>query len=538
MNKQKLLLFVLFFSTSPSAWSKSIVATDQTFPSYVNLQNYGLRFDGNENDKMILNTLFSSLKTGSVVSIPYMKNSELPAYYSPSGTNGKSSLLINYNNEMGNLSALDSIDGYPKIQFDKNGVLSYKKSVSNNEKSIVPNIWVEYFNNHASPKGQRPDHVNLVLMGHTGESLGYQANNSHSSGDMINLENVLRSMGRSGWSAFDINNYNFMYRYGTNWVWNSVQQLDEMGNTPIHTTDKAFNDSSDTEEWVQEWDISGFGPEEPCSFYNPACGYRTGFLFNSWLTGGGINEKWKPNHQYKLGDAVTVKLNNKEYSFIVTKSGNSNNSAPFWDIKYNVIGCDPLYPNSNTAHAVLVDANGHSLQTCQDYKKIHDNPLHDGSVEWSYNAPTGLEVSNFIRLSQSKGQDIKYGTFLSSDAIFYNAIIDFSEARFYSGLQNNIFIRSRPDTYIDFSGEATKETQNIHVLGYDTKEKSLSYKFDKKSIFKIKDNGGIVLRHMTRKNIKNIKNAEEGEMMFDNTDHVPVIFLNGKWKKISFNDDI
>ncbi|WP_143217567.1 hypothetical protein [Acetobacter malorum] len=538
MKRYKFLLFFLLFSISYSAWGENTEIIEHTSPSYVDLQNYDLKFDGSKNDEKILNSIFSSIESGSIISIPYIKNSELPSYYSPLGTDKKSSLLINYNNKLRNISALDSIDGFPKIQFDANGVLSYKKSVSKNDKSIVPNIWIEYYNNHTSPKGERPDHINFVLMGHTGESSGYQANNSHSSGDMINLQNVLRSMGRSGWSAFDINNYNFMYRYGTNWVWNSVQQLDELGNTPIHTTDKAFNDSSDTEEWVQEWDLSGFGPEAACSFYNPSCGYRTGFLFNAWLSGGGYNEKWKPKHQYKLGDAINVKLNEKYYSFIVIKPGISNDLEPIWNKSYDVVGCDPLYPNSNTAHATLIDAGNHLLETCQGYKNKHDNPLHDGSVEWSFNSPMGLEISNFIRLSQSKSQDIKYGTFLSSDATFYNAIIDFSEAHFYSALAYNVFIRSKPDTYIDFSAQATKETQNIHLLGYDSENKSLSYKFNNISIFKIKDEGGVVLKHMTRKNIKNLKGSEEGEIIFDITDHVPVIFLNGRWKKMSFSDDM
>ncbi|OUJ04259.1 hypothetical protein HK23_09795 [Acetobacter malorum] len=66
----------------------------------------------------------------------------------------------------------------------------------------------------------------------------------------------------------------------------------------------------------------------------------------------------------------------------------------------------------------------------------------------------------------------------------------------------------------------------------------MSYKFNNISIFKIKDEGGVVLKHMTRKNIKNLKGSEEGEIIFDITDHVPVIFLNGRWKKMSFSDDM
>lgn len=517
-----------------SAVARDMGQTSSPLPSTFAVQDYGLRFDGSEHDKMMLNALFSTQSSGSVLVFPAATGEgSLPSYYTPDGTQNKTSLIVNLDSRLKNQSALDSIDGYPKIQFDENGVLSYKKSVTNNTKARVPNIWLEYFNNYQSPPNERPDHINLNLIGHSGISLGYQPNNPHASGDLINLNNVVQSIGRVGYGAFDINNYNYMYRYGTNWVWDSVQQLDEMGNTPIHSTDRAFNDASDTHEWVQEWDISGFGPEEPCSYYNPACGYRTGFLFNSWVTGGGNGVQWKKNKHYNLGEAINVDISGKIYSFIVTKAGESGGMEPSWDLHNEVIGCDPHYPNSNTDHAQLVDIQGNVKQTCEEYKKRHDRPLKDGSVEWSFNTPMNFEVANFIRLSQFPKQDIKYGTFLSSDAVFYNAVMDFSEAKFLSILPHHVVLRTQPDTYIDFTGKSTKETQNLHIFGYNSKEKTLEYKIENKSTLKIKDLGGIVLTKKEKNTIKQEKNPEEGEVIYDTTDSVPVIFSKGEWRKIN-----
>ncbi|KXV08452.1 hypothetical protein AD930_03935 [Acetobacter malorum] len=178
------------------------------------------------------------------------------------------------------------------------------------------------------------------------------------------------------------------------------------------------------------------------------------------------------------------------------------------------------------------------MESCEDYKKKHDKPLYDGEVEWSFNSLIGLEISNVIRLSQTDNQDIKYGTFLSSNAIFYNAIMDFSEAKFYKNSEYQTVLRTKPDTYIDFTAHANLETQNLHILGYDSHEKSLSYKINKQSVLKVKDDGGIVLNSATREEIKNIKNSEDGEIIFDKTDKIPVIFTKGKWLKIVVSGEL
>lgn len=191
-------------------------------------------------------------------------------------------------------------------------------------------------------------------------------------------------------------------------------------------------------------------------------------------------------------------------------------------------------------------------------------PVEDGDVEWEWgedeNATIGTGIlldGVSVRENISKGQPgAQYGAGMYLKGSFLDAAIDLSAME--CGIQINDLasgknkyipqtkcasIRTPVNIPIDFSANSTNNamaarSQNQHTLGYYDQDKSLEYKSFSKKNFTIKDNGGVVLNKMTKKEIQNISSPDDGEIVFDTTDSVLVIYINKKWHKINLGSTL
>ncbi|MCP9320141.1 hypothetical protein KBX73_10225 [Acetobacter persici] len=381
------------------------------------------------------------------------------------------------------------------------------------------NFFSQFENRYSGPS--RPEQNNVWLYSTTGvdhnfnQISGYQGNTS-------SLRVDLNSFSRADEKSFDIGLQSNVYRHGTAWGWGNLSVVEELTGEML----LAHN----TQEYVGEWDLSGFGNDDPASLYNPMAASRHGFLFSTWNSGGGYGQPWQAGHNYKAGDAIEATIDGVLYSFIATKGGASGAAAPGLTVT-----ADPdTLATPDTAHAVT-----------------------DGTVQWAFNGRMLMQISCMVCVSYQpdmqhpadrglpsdprtgKRIPVAFGTIVSSDAPVYNAGIDFSVLKYIRPV--HIVLRTQADSYLDLTGDGTSAGQNMHLLGYDSAQKALTYKVNGVPVLSVKESGAVIssapaqLPVMTRAQIRAYPSPAKGMQIYDSDDDTPAVYTGAGWKLMSLS---
>lgn len=254
-------------------------------------------------------------------------------------------------------------------------------------------------------------------------------------------ENNFYSHGFGGWGGFDINEYNTMMHYGTNWSWVQVNQLSEVGNIALgyytNAADKSGWVGSGKMNYVEEWDMSGIGIEDPSTYYNPSAGNRIVWWFSDWENGG---IKWSASLSVK---AYTVLLvpdsSGQAWMYVATNSGVTGTTEPAFTFN-------------------------------------ETSPITDGGVTWVFQGKQRFQISRFMGVDKNHGgtgnfADIEYGTLFASSGVIYNAILDFSQSSFTPDVDDGIhaLVRTPNGTMWDGSADGSRSGQNNNLFGYNNR---------------------------------------------------------------------
>lgn len=341
-----------------------------------------------------------------------------------------------------------------------------------------------------------------------GQSLGTAIHNntmvSTSNVGVGIMNNFMQSTGFGGWEAFDVEDFEKFVTGGSNWHWVSVNELDEIDNiTPggYLAADGRNVIKSGSRNYNNEWDMAGYGPDDPRTAYDPSQSMRIPFWFNTWFPGD--EPKWKKEKSYHAFQiiVVTKRDGSKHMYEATTEGGQTGKIEPFW-----------LF--NETSQTVA-----------------------DGNQNWVYVGPKRFEIGRIFGIGGADGT--QFGTIMSSDATYYNALFDFSTARF--AVPTHVYARLQKDMYIDMTANGTAKGQNNHLLGYDSAQNALTYKVNGVPILKVKDSGAMIssapiqIPVMTRKQIRAYPSPEKGMEIYDRDDDAPVIYTNRGWKLVSLS---
>lgn len=393
--------------------------------------------------------------------------------------------------------------------------------ITTNNLNTRPLVWYDYTNDiPASASSSRIDNTGVRINAHTTASGG--------AGSMNAQQIFMYSNGSNGWNGFDIGETNTVYKTGTNWSWNAVFQHSRTGHTPV-TYDGTTALSQD---YNLEIDMSGSGPDLSASAYDPVSSAKAMILLSSWPDSA---TSWTSNTQINKGDARTYQINGVWQLFLATVGGTTGSSTPSW----------------------VVD---------------HTKTFTDGSVTWQYQSTVLNQIGTAIRLSSQNNTFDQYGTFLSTDAVFYDAVLDFSKAGFATS--THAVMRMPSDSYIDLSGDGTSGGQNKHIFGYSSSDGAFELKVNGSTIFGLTDSGiftaeshfgyqnsftdpdpgygrdakfghygiavvggtktdTLTLSGQSKSTILGLTSPKEGMVLLDTTDHQLVVYLNGSWYPIS-----
>ncbi|MBS1000917.1 hypothetical protein JK169_07780 [Acetobacter persici] len=185
-------------------------------------------------------------------------------------------------------------------------------------------------------------------------------------------------------------------------------------------------------------------------------------------------------------------------------------------------------------------------------------PIIDGDVIWEWgedeNATIGTGIllnGNKISTDISKGKaGVQYGAGIYMSGSFLDAAIDLSGIEcgiqindLVSGIMKSDMqakcasIRIPENIPIDFSATSDNnlssyQSKNKHTLGYYNKNHSLSYKKEKNTLLNINDLGILTLNPLSKEEIKNQKDAQDGSLAYDKTDHTFVIKIPDGWHMV------
>lgn len=385
------------------------------------VKDMGVKMNGSAGDGNTLNAIVSLSPDNSTINLPA---GQLPSGFSAPADTSK---LLRFH-MLGDVTTggqeLETFGGDGNlVDGFSNGVLGFYRKYSRNT-NMRPVVWFDYTNNlQAGTTISSPSRG--VVMNFTSTST--------STHDLDGLETIFNSNGNNGASAYDVGQTIFMNHYGTNWAWGAIHQFNSASGKQL---------TSDTAEYVDEWDYLGNGPDNPASYYDPIAGYRTLFLMHGWANSG--HPSWTAGTVYQSGD---VRYVDNEAGvtglFYAVKGGKSGATAPAWTI-------------SATA----------------------SSPVTDGGVQWAYGSPYAVEIAKFMEVNQSP--NVTWGSLLTSDAKFYNSPVDLSEVTF-TGANNrgyNTVLRMPANAGLDFTGDGTKAGQNNHWLGYSPGARALVYMVD------------------------------------------------------------
>ncbi|GAJ30024.1 hypothetical protein [Acidomonas methanolica] len=293
-----------------------------------------------------------------------------------------------------------------------------------------------------------------------------------SSGYTDNAVFTLNSMGKNGWAGQDTNKWSHTVSYGTNWLWDNIQELYDW--VPFACPPSEENQCF--ARYMNEEDMYGIGPEKAESSYDPTNVIRKMF----WLTTNhNVNYASDPNLRWQANTSYF------RYQIITAKDGNGHE----WmfqglPINYNTNDSSTFYGITGASEPTWSFTKG--------------NTVSDGSILWTNIGPWTYDLGAVLLIGgdndPSAGYNERIGSVLAeqTDSI-YNAIIDMSKAVFDSSVPVKVFARIQPDVYFDLSADGTQSGQNTHLLGYSSASRALEYFVgaDHQKAFSVDDSGNM-----------------------------------------------
>lgn len=234
------------------------------------------------------------------------------------------------------------------------------------------------------------------------------------------------SGGNGHWKSDDVGTWVRMHMSGTNWGWSSIREMIEEGGIAIG----GYTDSTGTQQYpgfqryISEWDTAGVGPDLPSSYYNPTLGLRKGLWLRAYNAGGMSWSASTPVPQYQILLA-------------------SNSSGTVY-----------MYENT---------ASGATTGTTQPAWTFNETgPVTDGTASWVFLGTKKFQIGCAFCVGSDASDE--FGALLSSNGTVYDAAIDLSPINYDAAIP--VALRTRSNTYIDLSADATKGGQNNHLFGY------------------------------------------------------------------------
>lgn len=320
----------------------------------------------------------------------------------------------------------------------------------------------------------------------------------HGYGENLSVKGIHLSL--AGMGAQDVDDYVRSIIYGNEWVWAHNTEYNHM--IPFSNGHGPFSP-----EWVYDDSAAGVGRDTEASAYDPRASYRK---FH-WITlnthvnnDNNTNKdlKWLPNKLYHTGRVI-----------IVPSSGNS--------MFYNMSG----------------EATTGSTEPT--WPKAMGETVSDGGIRWKNMGKYTFDFGCIFCVAGASDtkHNVRIGTLMSEyDVKIYNALFDFSVASWEPSLTTHVFARLQPDTYLDLSANGTQASQNNHLLGYDSRQKTLTYKVNGIPVISVKDNGGVIssaplqMPIMTRAHIRAYPDPVKGMEIYDSDDDAPAVYTARGWK--------
>lgn len=279
------------------------------------------------------------------------------------------------------------------------------------------------------------------------------------------INNQMESTGWGYGGAFDVEEMERFRVGGTNWHWVGVSEMDEIDGmtTGGYSLDGGKTvTQSGARNYLEEKDMSGYGPEDPRTSWDPTYSTRIPYWFNSWYPGNA--PAWTANTTYNAFQVIVVNNNGTDYMYEATiQGGITGDTIPKFSF--------------NESKATVAD----------------------GTQKWVFVGKKTFQIGRVFGLGSSDNS-IQFGTLMSpGGSTFYNAGLDFSQANYTSDIP--VVFRTHANTYFDMSADGTKAGQNNHLLGYghtggigwDT----LEYVVNGNSTFHVEDSGNIGVTHTT-----------------------------------------
>ncbi|MCP1236531.1 hypothetical protein NKW55_07900 [Gluconobacter kondonii] len=436
----------------------------------VNLADYGALLNGNSTDTRSINVAFSQN-----VPVIHINTGTWPSWtWVPTATS--SNVFVSTNGSLNQRPAFNVTDhnltiGVPYFgdgvasemhgdagdgantafsRVDSNGI-SYRDFAPVVSSTLVSDTGNEPGN--AGVAGAENVKFTTVL---TNKTAGFSANQT----------NWLYDMGMGYFGNQAVNRWSHTNVYGTDWVWDNLQELYEF--SPFLCPDSADHNLCSA-KYMNEEDMSGVGPEQAATAYDPTAAIRKMF----WLT---TNHNINSTSSVDLNWAASKTYNRYQIITVVDASGNEWMFSAL-PTSYVVGGTG----NINTA------VSGNIAPT---WIFIKNAKVLDGGLTWTCLGTWQYDLGTVFAIGgdNKAGHAERIGTLIEEETdLIYNAIFDMSKAQFDPNVGTRVFARLQPNMYIDLSADGTKAGQNNHLLGYDGN--SLKYVAGGSTMFSVNDTG-------------------------------------------------
>lgn len=454
-----------------SGTSTARVLSDR-FSDKLNIKDFGVLLNGNADDEENIAAAFTANSTQKVINIP---SGTWPSQtWWPSNTGNTKFVnvdgLLNsppstaYTAYGINVGVYNFGSGVTSVthggEYFPNSVMTSRVSTGTTDTSYDPMVSHRQIldgpnNNHEGNNTEQ----NIAIV--TPNSSGYSTN----------VSDKLYSLGHNYYGSFDVNHWSRTDVYGTNWVWDHIQELGESVTYFCNnsTTDATYCSA----HYINEIDFGGYGADDSEAAYDPSKSTRTAYLLSTNTTAAQNTNRasWAAGTSFWKYQQIVVKdSSGKPWIFYALPTG------------YTVGG------TSNSSNAT----SGTSTPSWTFNK---GDTIVDGGLTWYCIGPFTYDVGTLIKVSGGNNPTTGYieriGTLMEeSNDYIYNAIFDMSVAKFDPNV-THVFARMQKDMYLDLTADGTSAGQNNALLGYNSADAALEYKRSGNVLFSIKDAGDV-----------------------------------------------
>lgn len=270
---------------------------------------------------------------------------------------------------------------------------------------------------------------------HWGPYESHMFNNTgenHSKAGMTMYSDTLYDYGLGYGGGFGVMHFDRVETGGTDWNWNYVFEHDEIGSYNVAGYTNADGSQTDpgVQQYNQEIDYSGIGPDDPRVSYDPLTyGKRKIMWYNQWYNQ--LNS-WAANTKNKAQDLIGVKNDTDGITYMYTATvDNGITGATQPAFKFN-------------------EANGSFVS--------------DGTQKWAFLGAKRYEVGCGFCFYPTAGMDNRIGTYLAGKGTIIDSPIDMAQVNFVQPI--HAVMRAPTKSYYDLSADGTKSGQNNVIVGF------------------------------------------------------------------------